>query len=243
MRELIVNADDLGLSEGVDRGIAEAHERGIVTSASMMVRGAHAPAAAAYARAHPQLSVGLHVDLGEWRYAGGTWAAAYEVVASDDPLAVDAEVVRQLERFEQLIGGRPTHIDGHQHVQRDEPVRSSVLRLADRLGVVVRDCTSAVRYEGGFYGQSGRGEPWPEGISVASLCALVRALPPGVTELGCHPALDDRSGSSYSAERTVETATLCDPGVRDALADAGVVLRSFAGIAPSPRVARPAGAI
>jgi predicted glycoside hydrolase/deacetylase ChbG (UPF0249 family) len=37
-RLLIVNADDLGLSEGVNAGIAEAHERGIVTSASLMVR-------------------------------------------------------------------------------------------------------------------------------------------------------------------------------------------------------------
>ena len=52
MRELIVNADDFGLSEGVNRGIAEAHEHGIVTSASLMVRGASAPAAAAYADAH-----------------------------------------------------------------------------------------------------------------------------------------------------------------------------------------------
>ena len=232
MRELIVNADDLGLSEGVNRGIAEAHVRGVVTSASLMVRGVQAPAAAALALTHPRLGVGLHVDLGEWRYAGGTWHAAYEVVASDDPAAVDAEVAAQLERFERLLGRQPTHIDGHQHVQRDEPVRASVLRHAERLGVVVRDCTPAVRYEGGFYGQAGRGEPWLEGISVASLCALVRALPFGVTELGCHPALDDRSGSSYSDERTVETATLCDARVRDALADAGVVLRSFAGIAP-----------
>ena len=110
-----------------------------------------------------------------------------------------------------------------------------MLRHAERLGVVVRDCTPAVRYEGGFYGQAGRGEPWPEGITPGALCTLVRELPAGVTELGCHPGLDDTSGSSYSDERSVETATLCDPRVRAAIDEAGIVLRSFAGLAPTLR--------
>src|SRR5436190_23980393 len=64
-RAVIVNADDFGQSAGINRGIIEAHERGIVTSASLMVRWPAAPAAAAYACAHRGLSVGLHVDLGE----------------------------------------------------------------------------------------------------------------------------------------------------------------------------------
>ena len=63
-RWVIVNADDFGRSRGVNRGIVEAHERGIVTSASLMVRWAAAADAAAYARMRPELSVGLHVDLG-----------------------------------------------------------------------------------------------------------------------------------------------------------------------------------
>jgi len=65
-RLLIVNADDFGLSDGVNRGIVEAHERGIVTSASLMVWHDAARAAAAYARGRPQLDVGVHLDLGEW---------------------------------------------------------------------------------------------------------------------------------------------------------------------------------
>src|SRR5206468_2930594 len=58
---VVVNADDLGLSPGVNRGIIEAHERGIVTSASLMVRWPAAAEAAAYARSRPQLGVGLHL--------------------------------------------------------------------------------------------------------------------------------------------------------------------------------------
>jgi predicted glycoside hydrolase/deacetylase ChbG (UPF0249 family) len=226
-RRLIVNADDFGLSAGVNRGIAQAHERGILTSASLMVRAGHAPEAAAYARAHPELSVGLHVDLYEWRYTGEAWIAAYEVVPPGDETAVGAEVAAQVERFCALTGREPTHLDAHQHAHREEPAKSIVLAHGRRLGVPVRSFTPGLRYEGGFYGQSGKGEPWPEGIAVASLCALLRALPPGASELGCHPAIDDESGSSYGPERTVETATLCDPRVRETLREEGIALRSY----------------
>lgn len=234
-RRLIVNADDLGLSAGVNRGIARAHEQGILTSASLMVRAPHAPAAAAYAAAHPALSVGLHLDLGEWHYTGEAWIAAYEVVPLDDEAAVAAEVAAQLDRFTALMGRPPTHLDSHQHVHREEPARSVVLAHGRRLGVPVRDHTPGIRYEGSFYGQSGRGEPWPEGISPDALCTLLHALPPGTTELGCHPALDDDSGSSYSHERTVETATLCHPRVRATIEAEGIELCSFATCAPDPR--------
>jgi predicted glycoside hydrolase/deacetylase ChbG (UPF0249 family) len=228
VRALIVNADDLGLSAGVNRGIAHAHEHGIVTSASLMVRAPHATDAAAYARAHPELSVGLHVDLGEWHYTGEAWIAAYEVVPAGDTDATAAEVAAQLARFEALMGRPPTHLDGHQHVQREEPARTVVLAHGRRLGVPVRDLSPAIRYEGGFYGQDDRGEPWPEGIAPEALRALLRALPPGTTELGCHPGLEDDSGSSYARERTVETATLCDPRMRATAREEGIELRSFA---------------
>jgi chitin disaccharide deacetylase len=226
-RRLIVNADDFGLSAGVDRGIAQAHEHGILTSASMMVRAGHAREAAEYAHAHPALSVGLHVDLGEWRYTGEHWVAAYEVVDTDDEAAVGAEVAAQVERFCALTGREPTHLDAHQHAHRSEPAKTIVLEHGRRLGVPVRSFTPGLRYEGGFYGQAGKGEPWPEGITVEALCGLLRALPPGATELGCHPAIDDDSNSSYCAERTVETATLCDPRVRATIEQERIALRSY----------------
>src|SRR4051812_9848181 len=112
---LIVNADDFGLSAGINRGIIEAHERGIVTSTSLMVRGAAAGEAAQYALAHPELSVGLHVDLCEWAHRGGEWLRLYEVVPFDDAAAVAREVARQLDAFRAHIGHSPTHVDSHQH--------------------------------------------------------------------------------------------------------------------------------
>jgi predicted glycoside hydrolase/deacetylase ChbG (UPF0249 family) len=225
-RVLIVNADDLGLSPAVDAGIAEAHEHGIVTSASMMVRQGAAPAAADYAAAHPELAVGLHIDLGQWDYVNGEWMAAYERCAPDDPAAVESECLAQLQAFRDLLGRDPTHLDSHQHTHMSEPVAAVAERLAAELEVPLR--ARAIAYEGGFYGQTGKGEPWPQAIAVESLLAILAALPAGRTELGCHPGLGMGAESSYGAEREVEVRTLCDPRVRAAIEAGGIELRSFA---------------
>jgi predicted glycoside hydrolase/deacetylase ChbG (UPF0249 family) len=85
-----------------------------------------------------------------------------------------------------------------------------------------------VRYCGSFYGQGKGGEPYPETIAPTALAALIRALPEGVTELCCHPASEVDRCWPYGRERLAEMASLCDPSVRHAVADAGVELISFA---------------
>jgi len=230
-RFLIVNADDLGLSESVNAGIFAAHEGGVVTSASLMVRQGAAPAAAEEAAAHPELAIGLHVDLGEWVYERGEWTEGYRHCDGDDPAAVEAECRAQLERFRALLGRDPSHLDSHQHVHESEPVRGVTEALAAELGLPLRN--RAIRYEGGFYGQSGKGDPYPEGITPQALIALIEALPPGWTEIGCHPAAGPVPTSSYDAERQIELATLRDPAVREALNVTNVNLCNFAQANPS----------
>jgi predicted glycoside hydrolase/deacetylase ChbG (UPF0249 family) len=225
-RWLIVNADDLGLSAGVNAGIAEAHERGIVTSASLMVRAAAAAAAADLVRGQAELAVGLHLDIAEWRFEAGEWRVAYERCAPEDPVAVETECRGQVDAFRQLTGRDPTHLDSHQHTHMSEPVASVAARLAAELGVPLRD--RGIRYEGGFYGQTGKGEPYPEGIEPEHLVELIGALPSGWTELGCHPGRGADSGSPYERERELELRALCDPRVAAAVERAGVELRSFA---------------
>jgi chitin disaccharide deacetylase len=226
-RILVVNADDFGLSSGVNLGVARAHDEGIVTSASAMVRRDAVEEAAALARERPDLSVGLHLDLSEWVYRDGEWVALYEVLAADDPEAVEAEVAAQLARFVSLFGKDPTHVDSHQHRHLDDPIKSAVVETGRRLGVPVRDCTPEVAYRGDFYGQTGRGDPLPEAISVDALLRLLTSLPDGVTELGCHPAAEPESDSTYAAERVEELRVLCDPRVRAAVGAEGIELRSF----------------
>jgi chitin disaccharide deacetylase len=225
-RFLIVNADDLGQTPGINAGIAEAHERGVVTSASLMVRGAAAAEAAAWAARRPALSLGLHLDLGEWVCRAGEWEPAYSVVDTDDEAAVAAELDRQLEAFHRLTGRWPSHLDSHQHVHRDEPARRLVAAAGRRLGVPVRHLDPAVTYRGDFYGQTGKGDPYPGAITVEALLAVLGELPAGWTELGCHPGRDTRD-LTYGAEREQELAVLCDPAVRAAVRREGVLLRGF----------------
>lgn len=229
-RVLIVNADDFGRSPGVNGGVIRSHEAGIVTSATLMVRWSGAEEAAAYARGS-SLSVGLHLDLGEWEYRDCEWHTRYQVLAAQTADTVAEEIGRQLERFEQLIGRPPSHLDSHQHVHREEPVRAALNRVGERLGVVVRGATPGIAYSGVFYGQDAQGTPVPEAITVEALVGTIEALPPGITELGCHPATETDHDSSYGRERVQEVETLCDPRVRAALDRGGVALRSFADLA------------
>lgn len=111
-----------------------------------------------------------------------------------------------------------------EHVHLSEPVATVVARLADELKVPLRG--RELRYEGGFYGQDGKGARYPETVSSAALISLVASLPPGWTELGCHPSAGPVP-SSYDAERRLELRSLCDPPVRAALAEMEVELRSF----------------
>ncbi|HEV2857215.1 MAG TPA: ChbG/HpnK family deacetylase [Solirubrobacterales bacterium] len=225
-RNLIVNADDLGLSEAVNDGIFAAHEGGIVTSASLMVRQGAAPSAAERAGEFSGLSIGLHIDLGEWNYEAGDWTLVYSHCDADDPQAVEAECRAQLERFRALLGRDPTHLDSHQHVHESEPAKGVAEALAAELGVPLRN--RAISYEGGFYGQGGKGEPFPAGITPDRLAELIRALPPGWTEIGCHPAAGPVPTSSYDAERQIELETLRAPQVKNLLNVMEIKLCSFA---------------
>ncbi|MBI4870263.1 MAG: ChbG/HpnK family deacetylase [Candidatus Riflebacteria bacterium] len=226
-RVLIVNADDFGRSENVNAGVIVAHEEGIVTSASLMVRWPAASRAAAYARKRPQLSVGLHVDLAEWVYREGGWSSLYTVAPLEDPGALEVEVARQLAAFRELLGRDPSHLDSHQHLHLSEPLRSVLIGVARDLDVPLRGLDPRVRYRGDFYGQSGKGEPCPGAIGVEALLALLAGLGPGVTELGCHPGLAGECDSVYGTERAIETRTLTDARVRIALEWHGITQWSY----------------
>jgi predicted glycoside hydrolase/deacetylase ChbG (UPF0249 family) len=226
-RCLIVNADDFGQSPGINEGVIESFEKGIVTSASLMVRWPAASAAAAYAQRRSELSVGLHVDLGEWAYRDETWSPLYEVVILNNAAAVAEEVGRQMVAFRRLLGRNPSHVDSHQHVHREEPVKSILGSLAMQLGVPLRNSDPAIRYCGAFDGQNGKGIACPDAISVNGLVKILKELRPGLTELGCHPGIATDVTAMYRNERAKEIKTLCHPQIRTALAAFGIRLCSF----------------
>jgi chitin disaccharide deacetylase len=153
MRRLIVNADDFGLTSGVNRGILEVHTRGVVTSATLMACGMKFQEAASLAAQAPDLSVGCHVVLVD----GTPTLNATEVpslVANPtprfrqslirfaglattgrlDPMQIEAEVTAQIRKL-QAAGIRVSHLDSHKHTHMFPAVFKPLLRAAKSCGV------------------------------------------------------------------------------------------------------------
>ena len=230
-RILVVNGDDFGQSRGINSGIIEAYERGILTSTSLMVRWEAAREAADYGRQNPELSIGLHFDIGEWLHTNGAWTALYEVIVSRSESVLLDEIKKQLDAFYSLVGRAPTHVDSHQHVHREEPLRSLLTNVSQELGVPLRSRTPGIQYCGGFYGQMQDGGPLVEAITVDALSSIIGQLKPGITEIGCHPGRDVEPSMVYAQERQCELETLCHPSIRQKIQAEGVELCSFARVA------------
>jgi len=214
MKHLIVNGDDFGASRGVNRGILEAHTRGILTSASLMVSMPASAEASAFARSRPGLSLGLHADLDSIERCAGFDEAR-------------SALYRQADRFYTLVGRAPTHLDSHHNVHRDARLLPFFLELARCLDVPLREY-SPVRSVSRFYGQWG-GETHPEQIGVQGLIRILETeVEPGLNELCCHPGyVEPEFPSTYRVERQIELRTLCDPAVRQCLERHEIRLVSF----------------
>lgn len=220
IKKVIFNADDFGASTGINRGILQAHVHGVVTSASLMTAGAAADEAAALARDHPELAIGLHWDV---------WGEDEREFDLADPAAVRSELERQLERFFRLMGRPPTHIDSHKHAHLVDTAKPIVCELAEPLRIPVRG-VGPVDYIGGFYAQWEWQVTELRYVSVEFLQRLLSTeITAEWTEIGCHPGFHcDDFQSSYDREREVEIQTLTDLRVRDTIRSLGLHLASFA---------------
>jgi chitin disaccharide deacetylase len=230
MRYLVVNADDLGFSRSVNRGILEAHDDGIVTSASLMVERPAAVEAVEAAAERPGLGLGLHVEVGRWRTSRLPRRGALRSAAAVRRRAED-DLRRQLDRFRSLTGRDPSHLDSHQHRHLSELVRPVFEATAAELDVPLRRVDARVRFCGEFYGHDGRGKPDPEAITTTALVAALESVEDGVTELGCHPGYVDDLDDWYRTEREQEVRSLCDPVVRATVERLGIRLITFDDVA------------
>src|SRR5438552_11139031 len=152
LKNLIVNADDLGWTEGVNRGIAEAHRNGIVTSTSLLANGVAFASGVELARSTPGLGVGVHLNLSdgeptaprelvatllndEGEFAGGPEALLLRIAKRDVTVReAEQEWEAQIEKVKEA-GIQPTHLDGHKHVHMLPGLFEVALRLAKRHGI------------------------------------------------------------------------------------------------------------
>jgi predicted glycoside hydrolase/deacetylase ChbG (UPF0249 family) len=152
VKNLIVNADDLGWTDGVNRGIAEAHRKGLVTSTSLLANGCALASAFDVVRANPQLGVGVHLNLsdgppaatpeevpGLLNKAGGLAGGPESLLLRIAGRSLEtAEVEREWDAQIQKVrdsGIHPTHLDGHKHVHMLPGLFEVALRLAKKHGI------------------------------------------------------------------------------------------------------------
>jgi chitin disaccharide deacetylase len=157
MKQLIVNADDFGLTEGVSHGILDAHRYGLVTSTTLMANGAAFNVAVGMSRHSPDLGIGVHLNLtqgtpvspacripslvnarGQLHLTPGRlWMGIVtrQVSLREIETELRAQIAKVLE-----AGIAPTHLDGHKHVHILPGVADIVIHLAQEFGILSVRC-------------------------------------------------------------------------------------------------------
>ncbi|MGL5291753.1 MAG: chitin disaccharide deacetylase [Vibrionaceae bacterium] len=255
MRKLIINADDFGLCRAQNYGIIEAFMRGVVSSTTAMVNQKGSEHAAWLAKECPALPVGLHFVLSLGKPLSklsclvnekgelGKWIWQFSEEGKLDLAQIEAELELQFQRFIQLFGKKPTHIDSHHHVhllpaifplvERFAAAHNLPLRIDDNAlkqhrltALCVRRCT---KFDDRFYGndltQQNLLQLLDEGIA-----AGVKSL-----EIMVHPSFIDEElqKSGYCQQRLTELAILTDPALPALIEERGFTLVSYAALQPT----------
>ena len=255
MKKLVVNADDFGFTRDVNEGIMRAHREGILTATTLMAHGAAFDDAVKRARELPELDVGVHLTLvGAPPYPATV--SDLIIAMARKKIDVGGELRKQIEKV-LAAGIRPLHLDAHKHTHLLPPVLKHVAALSREYGIPWvrrpfdfplqasgipysrRLVTRSLRaLSGGFYRTLHRygcrttdhfaGFRITGRYDTAELCALIRALPEGVTELMTHPGVcTDELRSVHTRlkeSRQKELEALTSVEVKRALAEAGVEL-------------------
>jgi predicted glycoside hydrolase/deacetylase ChbG (UPF0249 family) len=235
----IINADDFGYSKGVNLGILEAFQNGVVTSATMMVNMPGTEHAVQIAKEYPELGVGIHLvltcgkpirsDVPSLINGKGEFRRRDELFEYADVVDIERELTAQLETFFSfdLI---PTHIDSHHHVHAHERIFPIVKKLAKQYDLPIRrvpslrekDIKTPDVFIHQFYGDR---------LTKQYFLSLFEQIEDGQTvEIMCHPAFIDLpliNGSSYCLQRANELEILTDRDVREALLKRNVELITY----------------
>lgn len=222
-RRLVVNADDFNLTPGVTEGILLAHDQGIVTSTTILINLPLESRTVREARKRKRLGVGLHLNitLGEpvspprgvrtLLKPEGKFRRPLDYLGKKPALnEVIREYEAQIRLFEEYFGKLPGHLDTHHHLH-DHPLFFKALSsVAKRWKLPVRRSTQCHPEES----RLGR-EPQNGGVVTTdylfgsldaqsfwqreSFLSICEHLPPGVSEIGCHPGFCDRALRSISS--------------------------------------------
>ena len=247
--KLIINADDFGYDPGVNQGIVHAFQEGIVTSTTLMVNQPYSQDAAELAVQHPELGVGLHVNLtrgkpisavkeipgllseaGVFREPDGFYRQKV------DRYEVEKEITAQLEKSLDL-GLCLTHMDAHHHLQYHPVVLEVLVELAKKHRLPLRHVDektcSHFRREGiptpDFFVSNFFGEEATLEHLAAILTELNTKSPDSTVEIMCHPGFLNgfNTESSYKGPRQRELEILCSEEIKGLIRRLNIQLINF----------------
>ena len=240
MTKLIINADDFGYCKGINLGIIECFQNGVVTSATLMANMPGAEHAANLAKENPNLGVGVHLvltcgypvrsDVPSLVREGGEFHRRGDMHKFAEPDDIEKELNSQMETFLSL-GLKPSHIDSHHHVHGLEKVFPIVEKIAKKHGVPVRKLDESLGYKEikmtdrlitDFFGTNL--------TTVHLIDILESSLSSETVEVMCHPGYLDEAiltGSSYNLPRVKEMSILTDPEIQENIAMRNIQLVSY----------------
>ncbi|MHB8301380.1 MAG: ChbG/HpnK family deacetylase [Acidobacteriaceae bacterium] len=154
MRRLIVNADDFGLTDGIDRAVVDLHRAGALGSATLMAIAPRTAEAVALSKQHTSLGVGCHVVLVDGSPAADPSEVGSLIASSERPsfrptlgefvrdlylgrierAQIEREAIAQILLI-QRAGVQVTHLDTHKHTHMFPPVLDAIARAANQCGV------------------------------------------------------------------------------------------------------------
>jgi predicted glycoside hydrolase/deacetylase ChbG (UPF0249 family) len=254
-RVLIVNCDDLGMYEAINGAVIDSIERGIAGSCSLMVPCPAAPDAMRLLRRRPEISFGVHLTLvrDTARDRWGPQASKDRVPSLLDgagelfTASRRAELLSQARTEEISIefraqidavadaGLTPTHLDFHCLADGGRlDVLDLTMALAGEYGLAVRVWLEPGRARARRRGLPVVDHPFLDSFSLdvegkaAYYAALLRELPPGLSEWAVHPALEGAAAvdAGWRVRRT-DHEFLTSPEAREILAEEGIVVIGY----------------
>lgn len=228
--KLVVNGDDLGYTMGNTNGIFQAYREGILRSTTALTNSEYFERAMEMAKEYPGLGIGVHLTLtlgkpltenktltdpetGEFYKGSKTiWKM------NPDYDEIHHEWKAQIERYIEIAGHLPTHLDSHHHVHQANPEALAVAEsLAEEYGLQMRGY-GRYRFVRGFYGEYATKE---------TLIRLLEEYKDEDIELMVHPGWCDLElyrKSSYALDRVRELAVLCDPEIKNYIEENNIEL-------------------
>lgn len=193
MKNIIINADDFGYTAGVNQGIIECIENGIVTSTSVMIDRPYAHDISSLDK-YSHVSVGLHFEMQD---------------GIDD---FKYSFTRQLDLFGKYTNRKPDHIDFHKiDIEKYQELKLLLLEYGKQNGIPLRGI-DAQKISSFF------GIPSEQSISEEACIEILQNAKEGTSEIICHVGYSDdelRNLSSYNDLREMELATLTSGRVKE----------------------------